>query len=251
MAIKGIMFDKDGTLISVMEYWYKPLERTIFKIFDTLCIPDSKDLFRELMVSAGIDGDKIIQDSPLIAGTNFDIAVAMEKVLNNRGIETKNYFVHTVTSDVNYFACEYGQINGTTNLKRLFAKLKNRGIKIALATSDGYASSVNCLDQLGVEEAVDFWGSDDGRFKPKPNPDIAEKFCKEFGFTTSEIIMVGDSENDMLFAKNSGCIGVFVTDDLAYGEKMGFDYSVSSIDEVLEIIGKDAPINRHKQYEFA
>lgn len=246
MAIKGIMFDKDGTLISMMEYWRKPLERTIFKIFDSLCILDNKILFNKLMTVAGIDGEKIVQNSPLVAGTNYDIAVEMKKILDNEGIETGQHFVHSVTNDVNYFACEYGEIKGTTNLKQLFARLKNRGIKIALATSDGYASSVNCLDQLGVEQAIDFWGSDDGRCKQKPDPDMAKRFCEMYSLLPSEVIMVGDSENDMLFARNSGCLGAFFTDDHGYAKSMGFDYSISCLDEVLDIVGKNSPIGRHK-----
>ena len=51
------------------------------------------------------------------------------------------------------------------------------------------------------------------RPNPKPAPDIARMFCSQYGLLPEQVAMVGDSANDMLFAKNSGITGVFFRPD--------------------------------------
>lgn len=62
----------------------------------------------------------------------------------------------------------------------------------------------NCLKRLEVLEKFDYVGADDGVLRPKPEADMFLEFQKKFGLKPQEIAVVGDTYNDIRFARENG-----------------------------------------------
>jgi len=84
------------------------------------------------------------------------------------------------------------------------SELKNMGLKLAVVTTDDPYDTQKCLSQLGIDKLFDEIYTDDGVFPVKPDPYCIYDFCKKEGVSLEEVIMVGDTLNDVRFAKNGG-----------------------------------------------
>ena len=118
--------------------------------------------------------------------------------------------------------------------------LKAKGIKMAVVS--------NKLDSAVKELARDFYpqmdfslGEIEG-LRRKPAPDMVEKALNELGVDKKDAVYIGDSEVDVLTAKNSGldCISVlwgFRTRDelVSYGAEL----FASSPMEILDLVTKE------------
>lgn len=82
------------------------------------------------------------------------------------------------------------------------------------------------------------WGVSD-RFPPKPAPDSALAMADELGLRADEVAFVGDSEIDVLTARNAGMIQISVTwgyRPRAFHEEMGASYLADTPEELDALI---------------
>ena len=90
------------------------------------------------------------------------------------------------------------------DLPMLFGALRERGIRIAVATSDDHAPAAATLAGLGVAALVDaIVGADDG-LPIKPAPDAVLAICRQLGVDPRRGAMVGDSVDDMKMGRAAG-----------------------------------------------
>ena len=70
------------------------------------------------------------------------------------------------------------------------------------------------VKKTGIFDYFDYLGTGE-ESKPKPGTFLADKFCSQCDIKANEILIVGDSENDMLFAENVGAnfIGIDTPSD--------------------------------------
>lgn len=74
--------------------------------------------------------------------------------------------------------------------------------------------------------------------KPKPETFLADMFCHQCGISPDEMLIVGDSKNDMLFAENVGAyfIGIDRPCNKSSDFKNTKHKSVSNIKEIIDIL---------------
>jgi phosphoglycolate phosphatase len=83
------------------------------------------------------------------------------------------------------------------DLPSLFAALRGRGIRIAVATSDDRAPTEATMASLGVATLVDaVIGADDG-VPIKPAPDMVLRLCSDLGIPPAQAVVVGDAVADL------------------------------------------------------
>lgn len=124
-------------------------------------------------------------------------------------------------------------------IPELLAALKADGIKLAVV-SNKFDAAVKalCAEMFpGIKTAI---GEREG-IRQKPAPDSVFAALEEMGAEKSEAIYIGDSDVDVLTAKNAGmkCIGVtwgFRDRDLL--EKTGADFIANTTEEIYRIIIK-------------
>lgn len=200
MGIKGILFDKDGTLLQFREIWIQITNEVIEELLESIEEKENETLKEKLLHSIGLRNGEIDEKGYLASGTSLDIATAFNRVLPKDMPHLHQWLserlLHKTRENIDNVkpVCN--------NLDLLFSTLKDKGIIIGIATSDDYETTKLCLQQLGIENAVQFIGTAD-LYKKKPDPEVVEEFCKKFRLKSEEVIIVGDTVIDMQLAKNS------------------------------------------------
>ncbi|MFT9055876.1 MAG: HAD family hydrolase [Ethanoligenens sp.] len=203
--IKGILFDKDGTILDNDLLWGPVGNDVADYVTEIYCLtPDER---KSILRAIGLDGPKLLANSPLASGTVGDVTDAVEEALCACGKDKQamTALKQQVTDAVERAIQKNAHlIRPLGNVRKLFDFLKSRRIAIGLATADLYNTTMICLKQLGIGEDFQFIGTDDGRTRPKPSPDLLENFCATCGLDNREVAVVGDSVVDMQMGLNGG-----------------------------------------------
>jgi phosphoglycolate phosphatase len=195
-GIKGILFDKDGTLID--------FDRTWFEVADLMALKaasGSRSRADHLLVEAGYDFGlrRFKADSVFAAGTNADL-IALWYPGQSPGerrstIEEYDRFVGENASAKPY---------GLPGVKDTIEKLHRQGYRMGVATNDSTKGAEQTLAALGMSQLFDAAYGYDAVANPKPAPDTVRAFCDLTGCKASEVAMVGDNRHDMEMARAAG-----------------------------------------------
>lgn len=202
--IKGLIFDKDGTLFDFAATW----EAWAIAFLLRAAQGDRTVATR---VGAGIGFDfqaqKFERDSIVIAGTPGEVAAAL-----------KPHFTHLNDAELltmlNEEATKAPQ-RAAVPLMPLLTGFRQDGLKLGVATNDAEAPARAHLDQAGVTEMFDFIAGFDSGHGGKPAPGQLLAFAAQTGLTPDTIIMVGDSTHDMRAGRAAGMACVAVLTGLA------------------------------------
>lgn len=117
-------------------------------------------------------------------------------------------------------------------VKETLSELQQAGFTLALVTNKPSKFVPEILEQHGIDKFfVDVLGGDAFPEK-KPNPVALNWLMEKHNCQPQEMLMVGDSKNDILAAKNAGCYSFGLT----YGYNHGEPISASKPDFVADII---------------
>jgi len=116
-------------------------------------------------------------------------------------------------------------------------ELKALGLKLAAVSNASQDNTELVLEAFGLDKYFDvIYGKDysylDG---VKPNPHLVNKALRALGLKPEEVLMVGDSSNDILAGKNAGVKTVNVT---RFDRIDGADYYVENLWELVELVKK-------------
>lgn len=122
----------------------------------------------------------------------------------------------------------------------VLSALRARGVRIGVVSNKAdFAVQKLCRTYFGdlVEAAVGE-NEAEGR-KKKPAPDTVWDAMRELGATASDVVYVGDSEVDILTAKNAGIDCVSVTwgmKDKEFLQENGATVLVESVENLLDVL---------------
>lgn len=240
MKIKGIIFDKDGTLIDFHSLWVDIAVTSIEKFVQINSIGHVDNIEKYILESIGVKNNYIDPDGALAHKASYNLALDIYEALLKVDIDiplenVRSQMVELFNSSVTN---ESVRFNTFTDMKELIAKLKARNIFIGLATADTVFSATKCLERLGIIDDFDFVGGDDGRIVPKPDPDMVNRFVELNGLEPKDIAVVGDTLCDMKFAKNSGAMAIGVLSGVSKEEDFQgkADHVIESVDKLLELL---------------
>ena len=197
-TIKGILFDKDGTLLDFNRTWLGPYRQAVEYLqgrFGTIADADM------LLARGGfIAEDQTWRaDSPLASGSNQEIIEFWKSIIGPTFTDADRRAL------VSFFTLPPGEYSPVVDdLKSLFAELRQPGIQFGLATMDDEANAHDMLRGLGVEALFDFVCGADSGYGVKPQAGMALAFCRACGLRSDQIIMVGDSPKDLNMGRNAG-----------------------------------------------
>jgi phosphoglycolate phosphatase len=192
---KGILFDKDGTLLDYALSWSH-----INLDAGHLAAQGEPELAARLLKVGGADPDTglAVADSLLAAGNSAEIAaawVAAGSPLHEAQL--------TATLD-RLFREAVSRMVPVTDLRALFVALKARGLILGIASSDSAGAIHDTLAHFNLSDVTDFVAGYDSGHGFKPGPGLLAAFCAACDLLPDEVVMVGDNLHDMEMGRRGG-----------------------------------------------
>jgi len=199
MAIRGILFDKDGTLLNLFETWIPAYQTAVELAADLAGDPSMAD--RMLRVT-GFDPDNGSLDplSLLAGGTTAEICDAWA---DEAGIVERDHFAKQVHDAIDDYAARY-PIPVAEGLDVLFERLVSKGYALGIATMDSEMVARVTAETLGLSQWLTFLAGYNSGHGPKPEPGMVLGFCAAADLTPAEILVIGDTDRDVNMARNAG-----------------------------------------------
>lgn len=240
MRIKGVLFDKDGTLVDFFSLWLQAAYAVIPKIIQELDLDDSPQMEQYLLETIGIVNGHINPDGGICYKSYGDLALDLATSLEKKKIYRQAFKIHVVLVKLfdEFVTSDEVTFKTFTPIHELVSELKKRNIKVGLATADTIYSAKYCLTKLGVMDDFDYVGGDDGMVKPKPNVDMFHIFTEKYKLLPHQVAVVGDTLNDMIFAKECGAVAIGVLSGVSKEEKLKEegDYIISSVEQLISLL---------------
>ncbi|END2489358.1 TPA: phosphoglycolate phosphatase [Vibrio vulnificus] len=124
-------------------------------------------------------------------------------------------------------------------VKETLKALHQAGFTLALVTNKPSKFVPDVLQQHGIADYfVDVLGGDSFPEK-KPNPIALNWLMEKHQIQPTEMLMVGDSKNDILAAKNAGCASFGLTYGYNHGEPIAAsepDFVADSLAQLLDVV---------------
>jgi phosphoglycolate phosphatase len=186
MAIKGLVFDKDGTLFHYGDTWAFWCDLVLAELSE-----GDADKARELAAAVGYDSDsrEFLAGSLVVGASAAEVNQAWADMLPEWSF-----------ADVDAVAVKHLESLPSLpvcDLKTLFGDMKAKGMKLGLVTNDYEAGAVLQLQTEDIYELFDFVAGFDSGHGTKPDAGPLLAFGQATGLDMGDIVMVGDSTHDL------------------------------------------------------
>ena len=196
MAIKGVLFDKDGTILDYWQTWV-PINRKV-----ALHVAGGNQaLADELLRLGGHDPatDRVTPGTALAAGDFDDIADAFARHPNVRRTPE-------LATQIERIFREGGAAHSVliAGARETLIELKRRGFFLGVATNDSIGGLEASLAPHAVLELFDFLAGCDSGYGAKPDPRMVLAFCQATSIAPDEVAVVGDAVHDLAMGRAAG-----------------------------------------------
>ncbi|CDX37018.1 Phosphoglycolate phosphatase [Mesorhizobium plurifarium] len=195
--IKGILFDKDGTLVDFNATW--------LGIADFMAMDAAEgDRWKadRLLAAAGFDfaTKRFKPDSIFASGSNMDVVELWFPRLSDEDqlLAVSRFNEITSVQGSSMAVALPGIIDSLRTLHK-------QSYRLGVATNDSTSGAEKTLATLGVAQLFEAAFGYDAVASPKPAPDTVVAFCDLTGLKPGEIAMVGDNRHDLEMARAGGC----------------------------------------------
>lgn len=202
--VRGIVFDKDGTLFDFASTW----EPWSYHFLQGLADGDTK---REAEIAAVMGFDLVLKKfnptSPFIASSSGEVAALLHPYFPDR---SKAELLAHLDAEA-----EKAPQAAAVPLAPLLSNLRARGIALGVATNDSEAPARAHLAQADAEELFDFIAGYDSGHGAKPAPGQLIAFTEHCNLDPAQTVMVGDSTHDLHAGRAAGMQTVAVLTGVA------------------------------------
>ena len=205
--IELVIFDKDGTLFDLHQYWsFVIIERA--KYFSNMFShPESDFIYSELLSSMGlVENNKINNVGPVgVRSRNFIIKLVY-RIINDKDANIdikdieKGFVVVDSIVDHNFKSL----IEKLPGVDDLLLSLKESGCLIALATTDVSQRAIKALKYSQISNFFDYIIGSDNVMHTKPDSEMVDKILSKLNIVDrNNVVLIGDSITDLNTAINS------------------------------------------------
>ena len=200
--IRGILFDKDSTLVDFDATWWP----AAYEAMRALAGADRDALARLVAVSEYVEAERRFRPTwPLVAGSSAgygplwaaalgrpagpDLYAEMDELFRRWGLMTLS------------------PIGEPAALAR---DLAASGYRLGIATNDAERSGRDQARALGLDSYLDFIAGYDSGFGAKPGPGMVLGFAEHCGLPPSAVAVIGDTLHDLHAARAAGAVAIAV-----------------------------------------
>ena len=235
MALKGILFDKDGTLIDFDSTW-GPATYEVMKEMSA----GNEAAFRRLaeLNHFIVEEKRFLRTSPLVSGTSASYGHLWAEALGRENHPE----LHT-EMDQRLAAWGMKTMVPIGEPLAVLQLLAEAGYRLGIATNDAEASAWAQVERLGLVPHLEFVAGYDSGHGEKPHPGMVLAFASKIGVAPAEVALVGDSRHDLHAAKAAGAVAIAVLTGPATREELEplADHVVESIADLPALLGAAAP----------
>jgi beta-phosphoglucomutase len=187
--IKAVVFDMDGVLIEAKEWHYEALNKAL-KLFGY-----EINRYEHLTTFDGLPTRNKLEMLSSIKG----LPIALHGFIN--------FMKQSYTMEMVHVQCK-----PTFHHEYALAHLKNRGMKLAVASNSIRHTVEVMMERSNLARHLDVMLSNEDVKKAKPAPDIYLKAMELLGVQPEETMIVEDNENGIRAARESGANVMVVSD---------------------------------------
>lgn len=203
LPLRGILFDKDGTLLSFEATWTPVLRQLALDAAN-----GDPSRAEALLEAGGLDRStgKFRTGSVIGAGTT-DLIVS----LWYGELGAAEQAAHAARMDASFHAHGERHSVPVEGADTALAALAERGFVMGVATNDSAAAAKVALAALGMARHFAHIFGYDSVDNRKPAPDQVHLFCAATGLAPAEVAVVGDNPHDLEMARAAGAMAIGVT----------------------------------------
>ncbi|MFT6773863.1 MAG: phosphoglycolate phosphatase [Paracoccaceae bacterium] len=195
--IRGILFDKDGTLFDFNATWRGVMQAALAAL-----APGDPARADAMALAVGYDPatGSFVAGSAIVAGSTADVAQAWAPFLPDRPLKA-------LEREINSYSTGAGSgtlAPASADLPALLDVLRGMGLALGVATHDSEAGARHHLEEVGALDRFDFIAGYDSGHGLKPGPGMVLAFCAHTGLAPSEVAMIGDSLHDLGAGRSAG-----------------------------------------------
>lgn len=227
-GVRGVLFDKDGTLLDYHQTWMPANWAMARELAD-----GDEALARDMLVAGGWDPetDRVMSGTTLAAGDLDDIAGLWAPMLP----EPARWSLTELVAHLDVGFPNNMNATAVCDLGALLDGLRGAGHRLGVATADsewGLQASLAPFDILSKLDFVCGYDSGHGR---KPEPGMVLAFLATTGLAAEAIVMVGDNRHDIEMGQAAGARTVGVLTGTSSREELvavGADVVLESVSDL-------------------
>lgn len=207
---KAVIFDMDGVLAYTENFYF----RRRMNFFNELKIQPPT---RKIQDFIGLSNDMIWE-------------ILVQKDEKKREYLKEKYLKYSKEHMINFKEV----LNPST--KEVFSKLKDKNIKIAIASSSEKHDILRMIKECKLDNYIDFLISGEECKKSKPDPEIYIETLVALDLSSTDALAMEDSTVGIRAAKSAGLmVGALVQKDY-YVDQSKADFQINDLIEVIEKI---------------
>jgi phosphoglycolate phosphatase len=213
MHIRGVLFDKDGTLVDFDRTWAPAVDAVLRQL-----AKGDEDLYGKLRAASGLTGGLVsgpaggpagaahfLPDSPLIGEPTNVFARPWAALLHQPADAAFFAKIDTLLCDATT-----AHLAPIGDPKSILQAVAARNYRLGLITNDAAATARAHLRKLELERVVEFVAGYDSGFGAKPAPAPVLAFAAATGVAPAQVAVVGDTMIDVATARAAGARAVLV-----------------------------------------
>ena len=187
MKFKAVIFDLDGTLLDTIE----DIKVTMNSALRRYNYPEFSVEEYKYFVGKGVDNlIREVMKTASIPSSAF------------KGLKEAYYEIYKHQATINTKLYE--------GMSSLLSELKTKNISLNVLSNKPHSQTVEVIKHYFGDKVFDFVYGKKEDFSPKPDPASALDLTKALGIQPEEVLYIGDTETDILTAKNAGFYSVGV-----------------------------------------
>ncbi len=198
MKLRGLLFDKDGTLFDFHRSWGPWLAGFLAEV------SSDKPHAAQLAEALGFN-----QKSQTFRPGSVFVHDTLEEIMDAVLPHLPNWERAALEAYAIRETALVPQVP-TVPLAPLLSGFQARGLVLGVATNDNEAPARSQLEAAGVQHHFAFIAGYDSGFGGKPATGMQRAFCATHKLAPSEVAMVGDSLHDMTSGRDAGMVTVGV-----------------------------------------
>ncbi|MDK8181664.1 HAD family hydrolase [Paenibacillus sp. UMB4589-SE434] len=224
--VRGILFDKDGTLLQFISLWGSWAETVLDGLERELRLegaelPEGPGYLLGVFLNEKRQVTAHDRFGPLAMGSPSQMIGIAAYYLYRTGVPWNEATrrVTAVVEHANEEILKKADIRPVEGVVSFLERCKALGLRLAVVTADDKRPSEQHLTKMGIRHFFDAVVGDDCVEHGKPFPDMVELACREIGLEPNEVAVIGDSVGDMEMGQSAGAmLQIFIDEELRFEE---------------------------------